>query len=41
MAEGERMSIDPTLDEPMPMREDMPLDPPQDGGFGARAFPKC
>jgi hypothetical protein len=41
MAEGERMSIDPTLDEPMPMREAMPLDPPQDGEFGAGAFPKC
>jgi hypothetical protein len=41
MAEGERMSIDPTLDEPMPMREAMPLDPPQDGEFGAAAFPKC
>ena len=41
MAEGERMSIDPTLDEPMPMREAMPLDPRQDGEFGAGAFPKC
>ena len=38
MAGGERMSIDPTLDEPMPMREAMPLDPRQDGEFGAGAF---